>query len=84
MKTEQEIIETAKKLHDQLTEAYYERHVMTKEEFDIAHGQIWDGMEAELIAGGYRQPPVDYRELYHLAETHLERVDIIAEKLGLK
>ncbi len=58
MLTEAEIRAKYKKLHDELSDAYYAgTSELTKEEFDIQHGQIWADMEAELIAAGYRQPP---------------------------
>lgn len=56
--TEAEIKAKYKALHDTLAESYYGgTSGLTKEEFDIQHGKIWNDMEAELIAEGYRQPP---------------------------
>ena len=63
MPSEKEIKTNHKILHDTLTEDYYTKKLMSKEDFDYYHGQNWNDMEAELIAGGYRQipkPPMDY------------------------
>lgn len=71
MKTEAEIRTNYKELHDLLSESYYNFHNISKEEFDLQHGEIWNGMEAELIAGGYLkapEPPVS---------THISVIDAI-------
>lgn len=62
MVTEAEIKAKYKALHDELGESYYERHELTKEEFDLQHGKIWNDMEAELIAKGYLTPPEPVRD----------------------
>jgi len=54
MPTEAEIKAKYKKLHDDLTERYYQRHELSKEEFDAQHGKIWADMEAELKASGFK------------------------------
>lgn len=47
-----------KELHDNLSESYYKgTSGLTKEEFDIQHGQIWADLETELIAEGFKQLP---------------------------
>ena len=61
---EKEIKTQYKELHDLLSESYYNFHNISKEEFDLQHGQIWDDMEAELIAEGYikiPEPVMDYK-----------------------
>lgn len=78
-----EIVARAKMLHEQLTEAYYERKLLTKWDFDQQHGHIWGNMEAELIAGGFRPALVDFRKLYQAAISDKARVVVIAKKLGL-
>lgn len=57
MASEPEIRAKYKTLHDDLSERYYQRHELTKEQFDTQHGQIWADMDAELIDAGYKQPP---------------------------
>ena len=51
-----DIIGKYKKLHDELTERYYKNHELTKEEFDLQHGQIWQDMEEEMANEGYVSP----------------------------
>ena len=64
MPTEVEIKTRYKKLHDDLSEAYYGgTSGLTKEEFDIQHGKVWNDMEAELIVEGYLSPPIPRRDL---------------------
>jgi len=60
MATEAEIKAYYKAFHDELSEAYYGgTSGLTKEQFDLQHGQIWDDMTAELIAEGYLMPPAE-------------------------
>lgn len=77
MKTETEIIAHYKKRHDDLSMCYYSQRdlakgefhkiydmaPLTKEEFDLVHGQNWLEMDAELIREGYR--PVKDLDLPH-------------------
>ena len=64
MPTEKEIRDNYKEQHDTLTADYYGgTSGLTKEQFDIQHGQIWSNMEAELIAEGYIIPPEPPRDL---------------------
>jgi len=51
---EAEIREKYKQLHDDLSYQYYKEGTLSKEDFDRQHGQIWNGMETELILEGYR------------------------------
>lgn len=58
MPTEAEIKAKYKALHDTLSESYYAgTSGLTKEEFDLQHGQIWNDMRGELIQYGYIIPP---------------------------
>ena len=63
MLTEKEIRDTYLSLHNDLSEIYYDGTMgLTKAEFDQLHGQGWQAMEDELIAGGYltlSEPPRD-------------------------
>ncbi len=62
--TEKKIKVTYKRLHDDLSEIYYDGTMgITKEDFDLQHGQIWSDMEAELIDKGYLAPPKPPRDL---------------------
>ncbi len=67
MTTERELKDTAKAAHDTLSAAYYAKtpveQAASKAKFDLEHGQIWDGLDAELITGGYKQVPVLPRDL---------------------
>ena len=63
MVTENEIKDTQKQLHDDLSEDYYKNKLMSKEDFDYLHGQNWDDMETELIAKGHRTIPEPTRDL---------------------
>ena len=58
-----EIVTKYKELHDLLTESFYNFHNLSKNEFDLQHGQIWVDMENELIAKGYLKPPESTRNL---------------------
>ena len=61
--TEQEIRDRYKKQHDLLSERYYEKHELSKTEFDHRHGNIWADLESELIAKGFKTPPIPVRDL---------------------
>ena len=64
MPTEKEIKNTHKQLHDDLSEIYYDGTMgLTKEEFDIQHGMIWDTMRDELVAAGHLTIPEPPRDL---------------------
>ncbi len=72
--TKEEIIALYKQEHDELSEAYYSgTSGMTKEEFDLAHGKVWSGMEAELIANGLLNLSVRY-EAYTKELIHSKRL----------
>jgi len=62
--TEAEIRAYYQELHDTLSADYYAgTSGLTKEEFDIQHGQIWTDMQAALIADGYIPEPKPTRDL---------------------
>lgn len=76
MPTEKEIKAKYKKLHDDLSEIYYDGTMgLAKGEFDTLHGQIWDGMKAELIAGGYLTIPEPSRDLLKEIDELKARLD---------
>jgi hypothetical protein len=55
MATEKKIKSTYKKFHDDLSALYYDGTMgITKEDYDTQHGLIWNNMEDELAAGGYK------------------------------
>ncbi len=47
-----------KELHDLLSESYYNFHNISKKEFDLQHGKIWDDMRAELEKASDYIPPL--------------------------
>ncbi|KKK78004.1 hypothetical protein LCGC14_2847890, partial [marine sediment metagenome] len=53
----------ARKAHDSLTEDYYKNGLMSKEDFDHYHGEIWDGLGRDKIAAGYLTVPEPPRDL---------------------
>lgn len=57
VETRQEIVAWYLKIHNDLSEAYYNQHLMTKEQFEHAHGDNWADMDSELIAKGFKEPP---------------------------
>ena len=77
--TEVEIKTSHKNLHDTLSEDYYKNKLMSKEDFDYLHGQNWEGMETELIAGGYIKPPEPVRALEAEIDELKARIDNIKE-----
>lgn len=80
MPTEAEIKAKYKELHDSLSEDYYENHLMSKEEFDIQHGKIWNDMELELIAKGYLTLPEPPRDL----AKEMDKLKVRLKKLEVK
>ena len=75
--TEIEIKAKYKELHDLLSERYYNFYNISKEEFDIQHGKIWNDMEAELLAEGYRkspEPPMDYETEINELKARLDGI----------
>jgi len=50
-------------LHRALSIRYYRAHQLSKEEFDAQHGQLWNDMDAELLAAGYPSPLQPPRDL---------------------
>jgi len=79
--TEEEIKTKYKGLHDELSNGYYSgTSGLTKEEFDLQHGKIWNDMEAELIAEGYRQPPEPVRDLATEIDELKVKIEILEKK----
>ena len=61
---EKEIRVKYKTRHDKLTASYYGgTTTLTKEQFDLQHGQSWADMETELTAGGFMEAPKPVRDL---------------------
>jgi hypothetical protein len=49
MREKERLIEGAKFFHDALSAEYYSgKSGMTKEEFDLQHAAVWDGLEEDL------------------------------------
>lgn len=74
-RTAKEIKAFYKEAHDILTETYYqdkEGFPGGKKAFDLAHAEIWQTMDADLIAEGHAEPP---------GPTLEERVKALEEKL---
>ena len=64
MPTEAEIKSKYKAQHDTRSESYYAgTSGLTKEQFALQHGKIWNDMEAELIAKGYLKLPEPVKDL---------------------
>ncbi|KKL75677.1 hypothetical protein LCGC14_2052500 [marine sediment metagenome] len=63
MPTEQELKDNAQAAHDNLSEDYYKNGLMSKEDFDYYHGEIWDGLETAKITAGYLTVPKLPRDL---------------------
>jgi len=85
MPTKDELTKAAKIEHDGLTESYYSGYSeLTKAQFEALHAAIWDRLEADLIAYGYKEAPIDYKKLFAEAGNTDERVQILANKLNLR
>ena len=80
--TEAEIKDKYKALHNKLSESYYKRHELIKEEFDFQHGKIWSDMDAELIAEGYLKPPEPVRDLAAEIDEIKARIRTLEIKQG--
>ena len=75
MKTELEIRAVYKAMHDNLSANYYSGlSGWSKAEFDKAHGQVWADMDQDLIAGGFKQPPIPPRDFAAELDDLQERV----------
>jgi len=76
--TEKEIKDKAKQDHDTLSASYYAgTSGLTKEQFDLQHGQIWDDMTTELLAEGFIKPPQPKRDL----EKEIDDLKVEIKKL---
>ncbi len=77
MPTENQIKTNYKKLHDDLSDIYYDGTMgITKTDFDAQHGLIWDSMRDELIAAGHLTLPEPPRDL--AAEVDTLKAAVIA------
>ena len=82
MPTEKKIKTSYLKIHDSLSEDYYQNRLMSKEDFDYYHGQNWEDMGAELITRGYRTIPEPPRDL--AAEITAQKAEIDKLKADTK
>ena len=83
--TKAEIKAKWKALHDTLSESYYANiSGLTKKEFDWQHGKIWNDMEAELIAEGYKTPPKPRRNLEAEFDSLKADIKLIKDKMEIK
>jgi N-methylhydantoinase B/oxoprolinase/acetone carboxylase alpha subunit len=85
-------------LHDQLEAEFFDfsesgrsmKARKTLEEFNLRHGELWRGHEAELVASGLmepRQPPQllpDWKAQWAAAATMAEKLKVLARRLGLE
>ncbi len=63
MPSEKKLMKDAQIAHDNLSEDYYTSGLMSKEDFDYYHGEIWNDLETDLIASGYLTVPEPPRDL---------------------
>lgn len=75
--TKEQIIARYRAEHSRLENEYYQKHSIDKKTFDLLHGNNWRDMEAELIAEGYRQPPIPARDL----EAEIDELKAKIERL---
>ena len=81
MPTEKEVRVKYKILHDELSSSYYTDAIgLTKEEFDLQHGKIWNDMEAELIAEGYIKPSEPIRDLAKEIDALKAKIVVLEKK----
>jgi len=81
--TEKEIKIKYKKLHDDLSNIYYNQEPegqLSKEDFDSSHGAIWASMEDELISEGYRTIPEPPRDLIAEIDELKAKVEMLERK----
>ncbi len=75
--SEKKLTEDALKVHDNLSEDYYKYGLMSKEDFDYYHGEIWSNLERERIAAGYLVVPETPRDL----EAEIDELRAEIEKI---
>ena len=70
-----------KKLHDELSEAYYGgTSGLTKEEFDLQHGKVWSDMDIEIKTATDYAEPVSPRNL----EAEIDALKVRISALEMK
>jgi len=52
----EEIYSRYEAIHARLTEDYYKKHLLSKEDFDHLHANNWLDLDGELIAKGFLLP----------------------------
>jgi len=77
MPSEKETKTNYKELHDLLSESYYNFHNISKEEFDIQHGEIWSNCEEELKTASDYIAPITPRNLEAEIDLMWEKLDEI-------
>ena len=81
MKTGKEIREKYKKIHDDLTRRYYEKHSLSKEDFTQQHDQNWKDCDAELKEKGFLVEELpDENEMKIRAEIRNTAIEKLIEK----
>ena len=81
MLTAEEIRAKSKALHDEISASYYSgTSGLSKEQFDLQHGKIWNDMEADLITEGYKKTPKPPRDL----EAEIDTLKVKVSDLGKK
>ena len=63
MVTELELKEDYLQQHSDLEFLYYAMGSMDKATFDTQHGQLWKNFDVDMIAAGFRLPPVPPRDM---------------------
>lgn len=81
MKTLKSISKKYLKIHDQLTEGYYEHKEYSKSEFKRLHQENWQAMDAELIAEGFIQEPSAPMEPINL-QILVKDIETMKERLN--
>lgn len=71
-------------IHDRITELYYKRKTMTKEEFESLHTACWLYHQKALIEHGHMEDYSVQEEAWHAPRTRLNEIDEMIESLKLR
>ena len=78
---EKEIRKKYKKIHDNLTRKYYQKHSISKEDFTQQHDQNWKDCDIELKAKGFLiEETIDGNEVKIRAEIRKMAIEQLKEK----
>jgi len=77
MVTEIELKGNYLRQHTDLEILYYDFGAMDKETFDSQHGQLWNNLDADMIAAGFKEPPVPPRDLAKEIDELKAKVDLL-------